>query len=93
LNNNADNDKLLEKFIGTANSIKKQFKGKFGDNWTDPAEEKIDNNSNVQEEADEIEAWTKLSQEMTKYYLRSREIGKFEWAINFGIQSKSKFEW
>ena len=56
LNNNPDNEKLLEKFISVTNNVKKEFKKNFAENWTDPADEGVSNQTNVQEEVDEIES-------------------------------------
>jgi len=56
LNNNPDNEKLLEKFITVTNNVKKEFKQKFENNWTDPADDSVQNSTNVQEEVDEIES-------------------------------------
>lgn len=55
LNNNIDNDKLLTKFIETAQKIKKSFKDKYADNWSDPAEGNPESSSNVQEDTEEID--------------------------------------
>ena len=58
LNDNIDNEKLLQAFIQTAQKVKKSFKDKYGDQWTDPSEGAPEV-SNVQEETDEIEGGEK----------------------------------